>query len=90
VGTPAAPRITTAYISSDGHEWQDEYAEITPAAGQLIWRGTAAGYQAYRIAEVWTIQEKRGAVTHGLTVFVDPVDVMQTRLGQHAPDYYGN
>jgi hypothetical protein len=90
VETPTPPKIMTSYVSSDGEQWQDEYAEITPAAGQFIWRGTGSGYQAYKVAEVWTIQEKHGAITHGLTAFVDPVDVMETRLGQHAPDYYGD
>lgn len=83
------PQIFTSYYSSDGDDWQDQYAEITPVAGQFIWRGTGGGYQAYKVAEVWTIHEKHGRINHGLSVFVDPVDVMKTRLGKHAPDYYG-
>jgi hypothetical protein len=90
VETRTTPKIMTAYYSSDGTEWADEYAEITPAAGQFIWRGTGKGYQAYQIAEVWSVQEKHGGITHGLTVFLDPVDVMDTRLGKHAPKYYGS
>lgn len=86
----AVPKIMTAFISSDGKEWQDEYGEVTPVAGQFIYRGTGNGYQAYKIAEVWLVEEKRGPVTHGLTVFLDPVDVMNTRLGQYSPQYYGN
>lgn len=86
----AVPKIMTAYISSDGEQWYDEYAETPPVEGRFIWRGTGGGYQAYKGAEVWNIEEKHGAVTHGLTAFVDPVDVMKTRLGQHAPSYYRN
>jgi hypothetical protein len=86
----AVPKIMVAFIGSDGEEWQNEYAETPPFAGQFIWRGTRNGYKAYKVAEVWIIDEKHGAVTHGLTAFVDPVDVMQTRLGKHVPSYYGN
>lgn len=85
----AVPQIMTAFISSDGKEWQDEYGAVTPVAGQFIYRGNGeGGYQAYKIAEVWLVEEKHGPVTHGLTAFVDPVDVMETRLGQQSPTYY--
>jgi hypothetical protein len=89
MSTHAQPQIITSYYGSDGEEWQDEYAEVTPVAGQFLWHSGRQGHQAYKVAEVWTVEEKYGAVTHGLAVFVDPVDVMATRLGQHDPAYYG-
>ncbi|GAA3705146.1 hypothetical protein GCM10023081_46640 [Arthrobacter ginkgonis] len=80
----AAPKIFVRYIGDDGEEWDNEYTETTPAAGQFVFRGA----QAYRVAEVWDIQEKHGGVEYGLTAFLDSVDVMEHRLGKHVPVYY--
>jgi hypothetical protein len=87
--TRTVPSIFARFISSDGKEWDTEHLEITPVAGQFI-QGSPDGPGAYRIAEVWSIGSKRGAVDYGLTCFVDPVDIMETRLGQYDPEYYGS
>ncbi|GAA3699393.1 hypothetical protein GCM10022377_10490 [Zhihengliuella alba] len=83
-GGYAQPQIFVRYIADDGEQWDDSYCETTPVAGQFILTTRAA----YRIDEVWDVQEKHGAVPYGLTVFLTTVDVMDHRLGKSAPDYY--
>ncbi|WP_157370954.1 hypothetical protein [Arthrobacter sp. Leaf141] len=80
----ATPKVFVRYIGDDGEEWDAEYSEFAPVTGRFVFHGT----QGYRVAEVWDIQAKHGAVEYGLTAFVDAVDVMEHRLGQHAPSYY--
>lgn len=81
-----APKIFVRYVVDAMNQWDVEFSEHAPVAGQFI---QGPDGRSFRIAEVWDIQEKHGAMVHGLTAFLESVDVMKHALGRYAPDYYG-
>ncbi|BCT75989.1 hypothetical protein SCMU_18310 [Sinomonas cyclohexanicum] len=80
----ATPRIFVRYITKEGDEWDYDYSEHAPQAGQFVYRNG----NGYVVEEVWDIQDKHGPIPHGLTVFLKKAQIMAHRLGKYAPDYY--
>lgn len=78
------PKIHVNFNVNGNYLWHDQYMESVPAEGEFIlYAGTA-----YVVVEVWNIFDKHGPHVHGINVFLEEVDIMNTRLGSSDPKYY--
>ncbi|TNM55913.1 hypothetical protein [Brevibacterium sediminis] len=81
----AQPKIIVNFNVNGKLKWQNEYAEVAPAKGEYVLYAN----KAYEVVEVWHIFDQHGPHLHGTNVFLEPTDILETKMGQSEPTYYG-